>query len=60
MNSETLRAEIERAGAEAQQMLVEHQKMKDALVAFTAHVNSKLGELRGYQKLLAGMEEEDA
>ena len=60
MNAETLRAEIERVSAEVQQMLVEHQKMKDALVAYTAEVNSKIGELRGYRKLLAAIQEEDA
>ena len=60
MDAETLRAKVEQAQGEAQQMLAEHQKMKDALIAFTARTNSKLGELRGYQKLLADMEEQDA
>ena len=59
MNAETMRAEAERLQTEVQQMLVEHQKMKDALVAFTARTNSKLGELGAYQKLLAAMEEEE-
>jgi len=58
MNAETLRAEVTRLEGEARQMLEEHQKMKDALVNFTAIVNSKLGEMRGYQRLLAGMENE--
>lgn len=59
MNAETLRTEVERLQAEARQMLEEHQKMKDALVEFTARVNSALGELGAYQKILASMEAEN-
>ena len=53
MNAETLRVEAEQLQNEIKQMVAEHQKRRDALVVFTAQINSKLGELRGYQRLLA-------
>ena len=58
MNAETMQAEIERLQTEAQQMIAEHHRMKNELVEFTAHVNSKLGELTACRRLLA--EEGDA
>lgn len=60
MDAEMLQAEVQRVQAEAQQMIAKHQEMKEALVVFTAQINSKLGELGGYRKLLASMEDEDA